>query len=285
MRFTQLYSRYHGFMLGLFFELSGDPRLERDRAGMHARIDDFLRDIESPFGMPPSSAMDSRTRYRLRRRLDGFFHRHPSSTWPFFNLGLSTGQLVRNPRDTRGYDIFSWIEDNMNDNFRIAPTFLNEVNALGEEARLADMLSPALKMLHSCLAPVGFEKKSCFVAMPFKRSFHRSYREALSPALRAHGLRPIRAWGSLRSEEYQDLLFSLVRRCGHLIADVSDGNANVLMELGYAMGRAHRTLPIAASGAEGVSNVRPRDLIRYDEHDLDAARSSLGNAVGRWVAR
>jgi hypothetical protein len=271
-------------MFGFFFELSASTNLNRESPGMRARMADFVADLEVKLSIPDIRTLSSRDRSGLRYRIHKKLWKLSSELDDFFTIGSSTAAFVSRQKSTSAAfgELISRIEDRLNDNFTIAPNFANAIDALPPEASLSQLIGPALLVLETVLAPVRYEFRTCFVAMPFRRRHHRFYRSVMSPALRAAQLRPIRAWGSLRSEAYQNLLFGLIRKSGHTIADVSGGNANVLMELGYAMGRGRRTLPIAARGESTVSNINRSDIVRYEPTDLRTSREQIDSTVRVW---
>src|SRR5205823_12410313 len=118
--------------------------------------------------------------------------------------------------------------------------FLAEVHEAAAESkaaglRVADFLSPALDLLRKTIEPLPVEPATCFVAMPFARPYAGYFGRFYRPLLRELDQFALRAWGGLSGEEYVDLMLATIRRSGHLLADLSTLNPNVI----YEIGRAH----------------------------------------------
>jgi hypothetical protein len=69
--------------------------------------------------------------------------------------------------------------------------------------------------------------------------------------------RSIRAWGGVGDEEHQELLLALIAKSGALLADVTEPNANVALEVGFALGQNRIVYLVAEQDAwKNAANIQ-----------------------------
>lgn len=113
--------------------------------------------------------------------------------------------------------------------------------------------SAALAMLNEIIGSMRREALTAFVAMPFSvPHMARHYAELYTPLLKNLELKPLRAWGGFGTEDYQDLLYSLIDRCGTMLADMTTLNPNVMHEVGYALGKGNKFVILLAEKGQAV---------------------------------
>jgi hypothetical protein len=282
---SSLYARYHGFMLGLFCHFLASPGLRLRRILMKCRMRDLLSDLGIPQQVLPTANMSARDRRLLEARLERALVKVDVELENFFRIGTACARLVlkHDDQSNAAGDVVSLLYEYVDHKWEFGPTFMNTVNDLPSKASLTTLVTPTLEVLRASLNATRWERRTCFVAMPFESEYFDLYRTILSPALRSVRLRPIVAWGNIESEEYQEVLFSLIRRCGHTLTVVTENNPNVLMELGYAVGCNRRTLPVVARKHSAASNIRRKDLLRYDRNDRGIAAKELTAGIKQWA--
>ncbi len=96
------------------------------------------------------------------------------------------------------------------------------------------VLSPALRFLRDAIEALDVDAHTSFVAMPFKPPYSGYFGTLYRPLANAVDATALRMWGGLSGEDYVDLMLAVMRRCGTVIADLSELNPNVVFELGAA---------------------------------------------------
>jgi hypothetical protein len=235
-RFSPLYCRYNGFLLGQFVTVSFAEYGKAHYPVRRARMLDFLREIEVAIDLPeePFGLGSEPHRELLRDVIAGVTERSADLA-AFTLLGIyfaHYGVLARSDPDTARV-ILEQIEET-----RVSRA-LPELNAeaLVIDERFSDVdtvLSPSLAWLTKAVDQLEVEHDTAFVIMPFAEPYASYFGTYYRPALEGVGLRTFRAWGGLSNEDYCDLLLRLIAKCGFVWADVSELNHNVLYEIGAA---------------------------------------------------
>ena len=95
--------------------------------------------------------------------------------------------------------------------------------------------------------------RTAFVAMPFSvPHMARHYSEPYAPLLKTLELKPLRAWGGFGTEDYEDLLYTLIDRCGAMLADIATLNPNEMHEVGHALGKGNKFVILLAEKGQDV---------------------------------
>jgi hypothetical protein len=142
--------------------------------------------------------------------------------------------------------------------------------------------SAALALLNEILGRMKGNPRTAFVAMPFSvPHMARHYPDLYAPLLRILELRPLRAWGGFGTEDYQDLLYTLIDRCGAMLADITTLNPNVMHEVGYALGKGNKfIILVAEKGQEVPANLGDLAVLTYRAK----GRGWQGRAAGEIAA-
>ena len=145
-------------------------------------------------------------------------------------------------------------------------------------------LGPGMAFLHRFLAGVRSERRTCFVAMPFRGPFERYYDSFYRPALHELGFRAVRAWGGVGMEDYLEVILLLMAKSGACLADVTGQNPNVLYELGAAQGMGKKVF-IVKEGTKGKlpANVTQHTAFRF--HYDPAAKDWPTSEAQRFAAQ
>ena len=131
--------------------------------------------------------------------------------------------------------------------------FLVEISVAKEDDKDSDIhfrsfLTPALDLLVRMIEPLAIEKKTCFVAMPFKPPFLARFNRIYRPLAYKLECSAYRMWGGLSGEAYVDLMLEIIRHCGVVMADISGANPNVVYEVGVARGLSRSVLLLYQNG-------------------------------------
>jgi len=137
--------------------------------------------------------------------------------------------------------------------------------------------SAALVMLNEIILNQRRESHTAFVAMPFSvRRMLGHYANLYVPLLRNIEYRSLRAWGGFGTEDYQDLLYTLIDRCGGMLADITTLNPNVMHELGYALGRGRMFIVLVAEKGQPVpANLGDLTVLRYQAKGRNWQRRAI----------
>ena len=125
--------------------------------------------------------------------------------------------------------------------------------------------SAALAVLNEIIDTMERDVRTAFVAMPFSvPDMAARYSELYAPLLKILELKPLRAWGGFGTEDYQDLLYTLIDRCGAMLADITTLNPNVMHEVGYALGKGNKfVILLAEKGQDVPANLGDLTVLTY----------------------
>lgn len=123
-------------------------------------------------------------------------------------------------------------------------------------------ISPqALGAIHRILDSAA-ERRRVFVLMPFDRSFDPTYRTAKRVAERC-GWQCNRADDIVHTRDILSVIWEEIERCELVIADLTERNANVFYELGYAHAIGKNTILLTQNLQEVPFDLRHRVVIQY----------------------
>jgi hypothetical protein len=112
------------------------------------------------------------------------------------------------------------------------------------------------------------DRKTCFVIMPFNKTFEKIYEIGLKPALVNQSWVCNRADKIFQSREIMTLVWEEILRSDLIIADLTGKNANVFYELGYAHALDKPTILITQSISDVPFDLRHRRLVEYSRKGL-----------------
>jgi hypothetical protein len=123
--------------------------------------------------------------------------------------------------------------------------------------------------------PSAMPTKQVFVAMPFGSRFEDTYYVAILPAAEKAGATCVRMDEQYFSEHILKSLYVEIARSDLVIADVTDGNANVTYELGYAHALKKQTIHVSATSPEQLPfDIRQWPAVLYGPgHFIDPSRN------------
>jgi hypothetical protein len=237
---SPLYRVYNGFLLGMFtagaivLEVRGET--ERAAAAVH-RVSEFLLEVCNEFGTEPDfgdpADLESAILEQLRSLDDELAD--------YYTLGLATFRCVvlgdaalpdDEPEALR-------LLHQLGHPPRLFTAMLAEARTPEDEGEPTwqDMITTCIGLAREMVAGLVEEPDTCFVALPFRAPYEQRYLNFYRGAAARMGQRAIRAWGGLGQEEHQELLLALISRSGALLADVTEPNVNVTLEVGFALGQ------------------------------------------------
>ena len=255
---SPLYSRYNGFTLGVFLGTSRLPFARRRFRTHRARIEDFLLEAGLDVSLPGTHSTFVEDFDRIQNDILARSKPRADSLRDFIGLGLmaalhgSSGSLVTDAHRAILEDRWVPILDRHGVHPGVYHQWLRRLPRQEGSLVAEDVLTPALALLTAILEPLEREPDTCFVAMPFESPFTEYYGSFYRPALAAAGLRAMRAWGGLSSEEYYRLLLTLIARSGCMLAELTTLNLNVINEVGVGYGAG---LPVCLIGNRTLPNV------------------------------
>ncbi len=116
------------------------------------------------------------------------------------------------------------------------------------------------------LASVGYDsaqRAHAFVAMPFDDVFGDHLHFGIAPAVRDMGLLCERMDEVSFTGDVVDMMKSRIAGAALVIADVSQGNPNVALEIGYAWGCGVPTIIVCHEDSQAYFDVRGQRHLRY----------------------
>lgn len=122
------------------------------------------------------------------------------------------------------------------------------------------------------------ERSHAFVAMPFSEEFDPLHK-VIAKAVKGVGLRPLRGNQIPRGGPFIENIFNAIEQAGLVIGVTSDGNPNVVYELGYAQHMNKEMILLAEDPEQVPADLRGINHLRYSADNL----STLGENLRRWL--
>ncbi len=234
---SPLYDRYNGFHFGAIFTAAFSSRWQASfptwRAQMQAQLDELEARVRIPEDQQTFARLHSDLMQELIAELATCSHEFKD----FFVLGSASYQALALDGQESAKELRSLGR-------RLLATYELPKDAWDDALRAGgtacDPLRRVMRLLTRTLAKVGPEEDTCFVALPPTPEFAERHASFFAELLRACGKRALRAWGGFGGERRQEMLVQVLRRCGALLADVSDFTPGVVFKLGVARGAGAR---------------------------------------------
>lgn len=266
-RFSPLYCRYNGFLLGQFVSLVFREK-GRDRyAERRARMLEFLQEIDVEADIPEQSLnLGDDAHTALIIDLGQKLMVTSRELTDFFILGahlVHYGILSKTDPETAKMAREQML--GICAKYKLPPLDPDRFIVDEETLDLDDVLSPSLAYLAKVIEQLPVEQDTVFVIMPFKPPFASYFATFYRPALEGAEHRAFRAWGGLASEDYADLLLKLISKCGLVWADVSSLNPNVMYEIGaaHAFGKLSMLVVSDADAGNTPGNIGHDTVVKY----------------------
>lgn len=111
-----------------------------------------------------------------------------------------------------------------------------------------------------------FNKKApyVFVAMPFSKNMKDVYHYGIRRAIEANGFRCIRIDEIAYSGDIWHRIRTSISTSAAIVVDLTSSNPNVLLELGYALGKDRPTVLLVQEGEELCFDIRGQRCLRYE---------------------
>ncbi len=123
--------------------------------------------------------------------------------------------------------------------------------------------------------------KTCFVIQAFDGGkYDKRYEEVYKKAILAAGLRPVRADQVLGTRPIIETIEDEISKSDAVLADISESNENVFLELGYALANFKPAVIICDRGSRPQLpfDIRHRPVIFYDS-DSPSSFEKLSRAI------
>jgi hypothetical protein len=290
---SPLYTRYNGFTLGAFLA-SCRLKFSTSRYTIYrGRIIDFLQELGIEFTLPKTQRLYVSQADEIINKVLVAVRDKSENLYDFTGLGAMAvlygvnisivdneqHEILRNKWQPilNKYGIYSTVYEE----------FISNLLTKKTSTHAEDFLSTASLFLTRLIEPLKVESDTCFVAMPFKAPFINFFMTFYRPALLQNGLRAIRAWGGLSSEEYYMMLLAMISRSGNVLAELTTANLNVINEIGIAHGCLKVVFLIMRSSQTRVpSNISHLPIFTYSSEKNDGLDQTIQNCANyiNWIS-
>ena len=247
---SPLYCAHNGFMLGLFtaafilFKIRGT---RKRRKFVLEKIGEFLLLLANEVGQNLNMGNSADN---LEDALETQVREIDEKLADYYLLGLATFRhvILANTRGASADDAeqAEQLLSRLGHPPIIFRDAMEEMNSYGEgEPTWQDMMSVCLRFERKIVEGLEPEEDTCFVALPFTPTYEERYLNFYRRCAGMMQQRAIRAWGDLGKEEHQELLLALIAKSGALLADVTEANPNVALEVGFALGQSKKVYLVA----------------------------------------
>ena len=305
---SSLYCRANGFLLGCFQSLIR-YRFARDEFGvLRGRMVEFLEEAGITVEIPRSQrAYAKNADQQMVRIFKATAARAPElGDFVFMGSLCCSDAIMRLAGQLPSEQLRDAAVERMKsrglDGAGLYELFLVDVRLAKEESGDSEVhiqffLTPALALLDNMIQPLPMEDGTCFVAMPFARPYSGYFARLYRPFAREMDCAAFRMWGGLPGEAYVDLMLTIIRRCGLVVAELTGLKPNVIYEVGVARGLEKKVILLCQRGDidRVPANIGSDQLLlTYSPRERDwpkltvlrfAAQDSLMNSSRRWVER
>lgn len=273
-RFSPLYCRYNGTMMGFFLEGAFAKNARPRYPVLRERMHEFLEEVGGVPILPERHEDFVSGHVQLNKEILFVLQQCPELVFQSAMVGsLAMHHAIQVGTDD---DLAAQLRKTAADWFgpfdipiETLDRFAEAVTRDERGLSLDSLHSASLNFLNEILAPVEPEPETVFVVMPFSDEYRPNFPGIYVPALERCGYRAIRAWGGLASESYYELLLTLIDKSGGVLVELSEPNMNVLYEMGFADGREKKTFPVMRKDRPAPpSNLAGRFVIGYT-HESD----------------
>ncbi len=268
--YSPLYCAVNGFSLGAFIAGAQLPMAAPRYPAMRQRVHEFLDEVEIPLRWPTSHADYVAQSTTLHSRLLEALRERSVALHEMAGIGMmavllaagfpsASAQLRRVLRKR-------WVPV-LERHGLPGDVYQRFVRRLGRAWRAPEaglVLTPAFDLLQMLVEPLAAEADTCFVAMPFRPPYGRTFVSYYRPALAAAGFRAVRAWGGIANEEYYPFIAPIMARCAAVLAELSTLNLNVINEVGLAHGANRPTFLVMGMHERRLPPSNLGDLLILD---------------------
>lgn len=134
--------------------------------------------------------------------------------------------------------------------------------------------APAQEAPHS-------EAGSCFVAISYQHEYQTIYEKAVEPAIQRAGFKPLHPAQVFSTGSLLDKISELVRSSQVVVADITNRNPNVFMEIGIAFGLGKRVVVITQDTSAVPSDLQSMSVLTYQStpEGLDRLKFLLAESL------
>mgnify|MGYP001818318164 CR=1 FL=1 len=267
---SPLYARYNGAMLGYFLSGAMAQYARSHYPVLQQRMNQFLEEIGGVPLLPPEP-IDYVAQGRMLEEVLFMVRMQSEQVADFALIAcLAFQHVIQRDVNTEIAAQSRELALEWMARYKIPPetleTFATAVIPEKDGWVSADQLhSAGLVFLRELLKPLRMSNKTAFVAMPFESPYDSYFSKFYTPLLRELNYSSIRAWGGLSHENYQEIVHTLIRKSGVVLADLTTTNLNVIHEVGLAEGMGKTVFLIAAKDETiPPSNLSDLAIVTYD---------------------
>jgi len=272
-RFSPLYCRYNGTMMGFFlagaFAHSAKARYPVLRARMH----EFLEEAGSLPILPEEHDTFIEHHERITREVLYGLSIFAEEVCDFAMIGsFAMHHVVQRSADPQLAEqmwnsAIEWMSKYDVPEAALR-RFSDAVERTDAGVSLDELHCASLLFLDEMLAALDLEPETAFVVMPFSDPYRKNFSTFYVPLLERVGYRGFRAWGGLASESYWELLLTLIEKSAAALVELSEPNLNVMYEIGFADGTGRPTFLLVDRRAEPLpSNLAGMAVVYYESAD------------------
>ena len=277
-RFSPLYTRYNGFLLGEFLSLSFAEYGRAQYPVRRARMMEFLSEIAVDVAPPENPTdLEGDAHAELLIAITTKVAAKSTDLAEFVLIGaLLThyGMLADADPDTAQQSLEQ--VERIRAKYDLPAIDPDRFRMRDTGRGVDDILSPSLAYLGEIVDTLEPERDTAFVIMPFSQPYASYFSIFYRPSLEQAGFRAFRAWGGLSNEDYCDLLLKLIAKSGMVWADVSELNYNVLYEIGaaHAFGKLSMLVVREDLATSIPANIGHDAIVKYSTTDNEWPEST-----------
>ena len=117
------------------------------------------------------------------------------------------------------------------------------------------------------LIDLGDLKNTCFIVMPFDKLFQTQYEKIIRPTVSSLALDCIRGDEIYTKQRIMDDIWTSIRSCRLVIAELSGKNPNVMYEVGLAHAIGKPVIIITRNGDDVPFDLKALRYLFYDIND------------------
>ena len=131
-----------------------------------------------------------------------------------------------------------------------------------------------------CTKKIEEKDDQIFLAYDYKnKEVDKIIENEIIPIVIGNDLKPIRAKDKIVNYDFMCKICQQIQESKYLLADITDNNFNVGLELGIAIGFQKITMIIANKNSKEIGGLKRTDSIRYDIENVEKLKSDFSNML------
>lgn len=131
-----------------------------------------------------------------------------------------------------------------------------------------------------CTKDILEKENQIFLAYDYKNEkLDKMIESVVIPRIKESGLIPIRAKDKIVNYDFMCKICKQIQESRYLLADISEDNLNVGLELGIAIGLQKTTMIMTNEKSKEIGDLKRTDSIRYNFENVDKLKSDFSNMI------